>query len=137
MFFCSLSVKRVITSRVPVQHNLDLDAEHTLSELDVLDSALNKVVDRVTGVNHQAIDELHGLGTLTTELAGHDYLAALGARLHDEAKNTVASSLRTKRNEKHNIEKTNNDKKKHWKKQAKKCASGIVASFNGTCLSTR
>jgi hypothetical protein len=36
--------------------------------------------------------ELHGLGTGSTELSGNDDLATLGARLHDEAEDTIAST---------------------------------------------
>lgn len=36
--------------------------------------------------------ELHGLGTRSTQLAGNDNLATLGARLHDEAQDTVAGT---------------------------------------------
>lgn len=82
-----------LTAWVIAQHNLDLDTQNTLSQLDVLDGTLNVVVDWVTRVNHQTVDELHGLGTLTTELTRDDDLAALGARLHHEAKHTVASPI--------------------------------------------
>ena len=34
--------------------------------------------------------ELHGLGTGSTKLSGNDDLATLGARLHDEAEDTIA-----------------------------------------------
>jgi hypothetical protein len=57
----------------------------------VADGVVHVVLARLTGVDHEAIDELHGLGTLSTELTGHDNLATLGARLHDEAEDTVAS----------------------------------------------
>ena len=49
------------------------------------------VVGRVTRVDHEAVDELHRLGPLASKLAGDDDLAALGAGLHDEAEDTVAS----------------------------------------------
>jgi hypothetical protein len=43
-------------------------------------------------VNHEAVGELHRLGTGSTELAGDDNLAALGARLHDETEDTIAGT---------------------------------------------
>jgi hypothetical protein len=43
-------------------------------------------------VDHEAVGELHGLGTGGAELAGDDNLAALGARLHDEAQDTIAGT---------------------------------------------
>jgi len=53
---------------------------------------LDIVVARISRVDHQAIDEFHRLGTLTTQFAGHDNLAALGSRLHDVAEHTIAST---------------------------------------------
>ena len=46
--------------------------ELTLTELHVPDSLLDVVVDGVSGVDHESIDELHGLGMLTAELARDD-----------------------------------------------------------------
>ena len=46
----------------------------TLTELHVPDSLLDVVVDGVSGVDHESVDELHGLGTLTAELARDDNL---------------------------------------------------------------
>jgi hypothetical protein len=43
-------------------------------------------------VDHEAVGELHGLGTGGTELAGDDNLATLGAALHDEAEDTIAGT---------------------------------------------
>lgn len=81
---------------VPRQHNLDLDTEHTLSEQDVANGVVNKVLGGLTRVDHEAVGELHGLGTGSTQLAGDDNLTALSARLHNEAKDTVACSVRKK-----------------------------------------
>ena len=53
---------------------------------------VNVVVHRVSTVDHQAIHEFHGLGTLTSEFARHNHLATLGAALHDEAEDTIAGS---------------------------------------------
>jgi len=85
-----------LTRWIPVQHDFNFNAENALSQLDVLDGALHIVVDWVTRVDHEAVDELHGLGTLTAQLTRHDDLATLGARLHDKTKNTVASSANWK-----------------------------------------
>lgn len=62
----------------------------TLPEQDVADSGVHVVVDGVSAVDHQAVDELHGLGPLPPELARDDHLATLGTALHDEAQDTVA-----------------------------------------------
>lgn len=51
---------------------------------------VDEVVGGLTGVDHEAVGELHGLGTSGAELAGDDNLATLGAGLHDEAQDTVA-----------------------------------------------
>lgn len=77
---------------VGATHDLDLDTEHTLAEQDVTGGAVDKVLSGLTGVDHEAVGELHGLGTSSTELARNDDLATLGARLHDEAQDTVAGT---------------------------------------------
>ena len=72
--------------------HLDLDTEDTLPEHDVSDGVVNVVNGGLTGVDDEAISELHGLCTGSTELAGDDNFAALRARLHDEAKHTIAGT---------------------------------------------
>ena len=70
-----------------------LDSKDTLSEENVSACDIDVVVGWVSGVNHQTVDELHGLGTLTTQFTRHDNLNTLGAGFHDETKNTVAGSI--------------------------------------------
>ena len=65
-----------------------------LSEEHVTAGGVNVVVAGVAGVDHEAVDKLHGLGTLTAQLAGDHNLATLRPGLHDEAKNTIARSAR-------------------------------------------
>lgn len=77
---------------VGAAHDLDLDTEDTLAEEDVTGGAVDELLGGLTGVDHEAVGELHGLGTGSTELSGDDDLAALGARLHDEAQDTVAGT---------------------------------------------
>lgn len=71
-------------------HDLDLDTEHTLPEQDVASGVVDEVLGGLTGVDHEAVGELHALGTGGAQLAGDDNLATLGAGLHDEAEHTVA-----------------------------------------------
>ena len=52
-----------------------LDSQDTLSQEDVSAGSVHVVVDWVSGVDHQAVDELHGLGPLSSQLTGHDNLA--------------------------------------------------------------
>lgn len=73
--------------------HLDFDAENTLAEHDVADGVVNEVEGGLTGVDHEAVGELHRLGTGSTELARDDNLATLGAGLHDEAEDTIASTV--------------------------------------------
>lgn len=67
-----------------------LDTQDTLAQQNVAHSAVNVVANGVTGADHVAVLELHGLGTGSAQLAGHNDLATLGAGLHDEAQHTVA-----------------------------------------------
>ncbi|KAH6604001.1 hypothetical protein Trco_007447 [Trichoderma cornu-damae] len=64
----------------------------TLSEQNVAGGAVDEVLGGLARVDHEAVGELHGLGAGGTELSGDDNLAALGARLHDEAQDTIAGT---------------------------------------------
>lgn len=44
-------------------------------------------------MDHEAIGELHRLGTSSTELAGDDDFATFGTRFHNESEDTIASTL--------------------------------------------
>ena len=56
------------------------------------DSIVYEIAGRLTGVHHEAIRELHGLRTSSTQLAGYYDLTAFRSGLHDETKHTVAST---------------------------------------------
>jgi hypothetical protein len=77
---------------VGATHDLDLDTEDTLSEKDVAGGVVNEVLGGLTRVNHEAVGELHGLGTGSTELTRDNNLTTLGTRLHDETENTIAGT---------------------------------------------
>ncbi|GMR43026.1 hypothetical protein PMAYCL1PPCAC_13221, partial [Pristionchus mayeri] len=79
-------------SGVVREHDLDLDTEDSLTELDVSHGLLDVVVHGVSGVDEETVVELHRLGTLSTELSGDDDLASLSVGLHDEAENSIAST---------------------------------------------
>lgn len=81
---------------VRAAHDLDLDTKDTLAEENVASGAVDEVLSGLTGVDHEAVRELHGLGASSAELAGNDDLAALGAGLHDEAEDTIASTANGK-----------------------------------------
>ena len=55
------------------------------------DGVVNELLGGLTGVDHEAVGELHGLGTGSTELARDNDLATLGTGLHDETEDTIAS----------------------------------------------
>lgn len=112
------------TARVVGQHDGDLDAQDTLAHHDVSHGSLNvnsvtantrhtdddqshrsqhqtqqtgdNVLSGLAGLDHVTISELLGLGTLAADLAGHADLSTLGARLHDEAQDTVARTADSK-----------------------------------------
>ncbi len=73
-------------------HDLDLDTEDTLAEENVARSGVDEVLSWLTRVDHETVGELHGLGAGSAKLTGDDNLASLGARLHDETEDTVASA---------------------------------------------
>ena len=51
-----------------------LDSKNTLPQEDVPARGVDIVIDGVSGVDHQAVDKLHGLGPLTSQLAAHNNL---------------------------------------------------------------
>lgn len=71
--------------------HFDFDTKDTLTKHDVPDGVVDEVNSGLTGVDHETVGELHGLGTGSTELARDDNLATLRAGLHDEPKHTIAS----------------------------------------------
>ena len=73
--------------------HFNLDTQDTLAEQDVADSVVDKVASRLTRVDHEAVGEFHGLGTSSAQLARDDDFATLGARLHNEAEDTIASTF--------------------------------------------
>lgn len=77
---------------IPRQHDLDTDTQNSLAQENVADGGVNEVLGGLTRVDHESVNELHGLGTGTAELSGDNNLATLGTRLHDVADNTVAGT---------------------------------------------
>ena len=78
--------------RVGAAHDLDLDTQDTLSEENVTGSVVDEVLGGLTRVNHEAVGELHGLGTGSTELTRDNNLTTLGTRLHNETEDTIAGT---------------------------------------------
>jgi hypothetical protein len=78
------------SSWVVWHHNAYLNTEHTLLELEGASSSVDVRLGGLTRLDHVSITELHGLGTLTTQLTGHDELTTLGSVLHNVTKDTVA-----------------------------------------------
>lgn len=73
-------------------HNLDFDAEYTLAQEDVTGGRVDEILGGLTRVDHEAVGELHALGTRCSQLTRDDNFATLGARLHDESEHTIAST---------------------------------------------
>ena len=66
-----------------------------MTEHDVPNCIVDEFDGGLTGVDHETVGELHGLGTGSTKLAGDDNLATLGTGLHDETENTIARTIET------------------------------------------
>lgn len=73
------------------QHDLDLDTEDTLLEEHVTNTNVDEVLGGLTGLDHVAVAELHGLSTLAAELTRNLNFTTLGL-LHDLAEDTIAST---------------------------------------------
>ena len=72
--------------------HLNLDTKDTLTEHDVPDGVVDELDSGLTRVDHEAVGELHRLGTSSTELSRDNDLATLGTGLHDETEDTIAST---------------------------------------------
>jgi hypothetical protein len=83
----------VSASGIPLEHDLDLDTKDTLAKKDVANSSVDEIASGLTGVDHETVSELHGLGTSSTELARDNNFATLSTRLHDEAKDTITGTI--------------------------------------------
>jgi hypothetical protein len=59
----------------------------------VSDGSVDVDVGGFSTVDHQTIDELHALGSLTSKFARYNNFTTLGSRLHDETENTITSSV--------------------------------------------
>jgi len=78
--------------RIVGQHDFHLDAQNSLTQEDVSDGGVDVLLGGVAAVNHQTIDELHRLGSLTAKLAGNHHFASLGAGLHDKPEDAIAGA---------------------------------------------
>merc|ERR1712060_741232 len=79
------SLRSRFARRVMGQHDFHLDAQNTLAQQDVSDGSVDVLLRRTAAVNHQTVDELHRLRSLTAKLAGNNHFATLSAGLHDES----------------------------------------------------
>ncbi|GIL90946.1 hypothetical protein Vretifemale_18644 [Volvox reticuliferus] len=84
------SARATLAGRVPVLHDLDLNAQHALAQKNVANSGIDVDLGWVAAANHVSVLELHALGTSSPQLAGDNNLAALGAALHHEAQHAIA-----------------------------------------------
>lgn len=75
--------------RVGRLHDLHLHSQHTLLDEDVTHSHIDELLAGVTGLDHVSLLELHGVGTLLTQLSRHNDLAALGSSLQSAADHSV------------------------------------------------
>lgn len=80
------------TLGVPLLHNLNLNTKDTLAEQDMTNGIIDEILAGLTGMDHEALDKLHGLGTLATELTRDDNLNSLGTTLHDKVEDTRAGT---------------------------------------------
>jgi len=58
----------------------------------VTSGGIDEILGWLTGVDHEAVGELHALRTSGTQLSRDDNLATLSTTLHDESEDTIACS---------------------------------------------
>ena len=74
------------------KHDGYLDADDSLAHENVSNSGVGVDLAGMTSLDHVTVTELHGLGTLATELTSDDHLNTLGGGFHNETDDTVAST---------------------------------------------
>lgn len=74
-------------------HNLDLDADHTLTELNVTDGLVNEVVLGLSSGDLVTHSVLLGLGALSTDLTGNDDFATDGLTLTHDGSHDVVGGI--------------------------------------------
>ena len=79
-----------LSARIVLQHDLDLDTQHTLPEQYVPDRRINVHPRRVSTRHHVPILELHALRTLSPQLSAHNNLASLRSTLHNKPQHSIA-----------------------------------------------
>ena len=74
------------------KHDGYLDADDSLAHENVSNSGVGVDLAGMTSLDHVTVTELHGLGTLATELTSDNHLNTLGGGFHNETDDTVAST---------------------------------------------
>lgn len=72
------------------KHEGHSHTDDTLSHHDVTDGSVNILSGGETSLHHITVSILLGLGSLASELSGHNNLGTLSTRLHHETENTIA-----------------------------------------------
>merc|ERR1719494_1136582 len=57
-----------LTRGIPWQHDFDFDSQYTLSEVEVSNSHVDVLLNRISTVDHEAICEFHGFSSLSSQL---------------------------------------------------------------------
>jgi hypothetical protein len=86
------SLRTITTSRIVIQHDLNLDTEDTLTQINVTNSSSDIVTSGVTRVNEETVRELHGLGTSSTDLTGNNDFTTLSTGFHNETNDTITGT---------------------------------------------
>lgn len=103
----------------------------TLSQQYVADGGVDVVVHGVSAVDHQAVHELHGFGSLTPQFSRNHHLTTLGPALHDEAQHTIAGP----ENHKHDSDTwTRNQMNKHATSDAPILIFQLIKKLCFLCL---
>ena len=78
--------------RIRRLHDLNLDTNDTSLHFNVSVGLINEDVTWGTRRDHVTITELHGLGSLSSQLTRNNNLNTLSTVLHNESENTISSS---------------------------------------------
>jgi len=84
------NLRPLLAGRIVRQHDAHTHTENALSQQHVPNGGVDVDLARIARLQHVAVAELHALGSLRTQFAGHLHFATTSTVLHDVPHHTVA-----------------------------------------------
>ncbi len=94
----------ILASRIMWHHDVDTNSKDSLTHENVAGSRDDVFYNRVTSLDHVSLLELHGLGSLSSQLSRDDDFASLGTSSHDDTDDSIGSTSHSKTSEELELE---------------------------------